>query len=56
MKLTPFHIAVQVRDIYKAKGLYGNIFTFKLERSDTNWVDYNMFGHQVVFYLNPNLN
>jgi len=56
MKLTPFHIAVQVRDIEEAKEFYGSILRFEQRRSDTNWVDYNMFGHQFVCHLNQNLN
>ncbi|MGH7884844.1 MAG: VOC family protein [Thermodesulfobacteriota bacterium] len=55
MELTPFHIAVQVRNIDEAKEFYGKILGFPEGRSDTNWVDFNMFGHQFVCHLNPNL-
>lgn len=55
MKLTPFHIAVPVRDIPEAREFYGNTLGFSEGRSDDTWVDYNMFGHQFVCHLNPGL-
>ena len=55
MTLTPFHIAVQVRDIAEAREFYGVKLGFPEGRSDENWVDYNMFGHQFVVHLNPDL-
>ena len=55
MKLTPFHIAIQVRDIDETKQFYANILGLEQGRSDTNWVDYNMYGHQFVCHLNPTL-
>lgn len=53
MKLTPFHIAIPVRDIHEAREFYGNTLGFPEGRSDDTWVDYNMFGHQFVCHLNP---
>lgn len=55
MKLTPFHIALQVRNIKEARDFYGEILGFPEGRSDENWVDFNMFGHQFVCHLNPEL-
>ena len=55
MKLTPFHIAVQVRNITEAKYFYGSILGFEEGRSDTTWIDFNMFGHQFVCHLNEHL-
>lgn len=55
MKLTPFHIAIQVRDIEEAKQFYGSLLRLEQGRSDTNWVDYNMYGHQFVCHLNPTI-
>ncbi len=55
MSLTPFHIAIQVRDIDEATEFYGKILGFPEGRSDTNWIDFNMFGHQFVCHLNSNL-
>jgi uncharacterized protein len=53
--LTPFHIAVQVRDIDEARGFYKDILGCAEGRSDVDWVDFNLYGHQFVCHLNPHL-
>ena len=53
MRLTPFHIAVQVRDIDEARQFYGNLMGLEEGRSSQHWIDFNMFGHQFVTHLNP---
>lgn len=53
--LTPFHIAVQVRDIAEARQFYGELLGCPEGRSAEHWVDFNLFGHQFVCHLNPNL-
>ena len=53
--ITPFHIAIPVRDIAEARDFYGSKMGLTEGRSDTNWIDWNMFGHQVVTHLNPTL-
>ncbi len=53
--LTPFHIAFQVRDIPEARDFYGVKMGLPEGRSDALWIDYNLFGHQIVAHLNPSL-
>jgi len=53
--LTPFHLAIQVRDIAEAREFYGSQLGFPEGRSSETWIDWNMYGHQVVTHLNPNL-
>jgi hypothetical protein len=53
MQLTPFHLAVQVRDIEEARDFYGARMGFPEGRSAETWIDFNMFGHQFVTHLNP---
>jgi uncharacterized protein len=53
--LTPFHIAVQVRDIAEARRFYKDILGCAEGRSDACWVDFNLYGHQFVCHLNPEL-
>jgi hypothetical protein len=53
--LTPFHIAVQVRDIPEAREFYGDVLGCSEGRSSAQWVDFNLYGHQFVCHLNPNL-
>ncbi len=51
--LTPFHIAVEVRDIDEARHFYKDIVGCSEGRSAAHWVDFNLFGHQFVCHLNP---
>jgi extradiol dioxygenase family protein len=55
MPLTPFHVALQVRDITEARHFYKEILGCPEGRSDTKWVDFNLYGHQFVCHLNPQL-
>lgn len=43
-----FHLAIPVDDITKAREFYGDVLGLSEGRSDTLWVDWNFFGHQVV--------
>jgi hypothetical protein len=53
--LTPFHIAVQVRDLDEARHFYKDVLGCAEGRSSMEWVDFNLYGHQFVCHLNPNL-
>ena len=55
MSLTPFHVAVQVRNIEEARRFYGGILGCTEGRSAPEWVDFNLYGHQFVCHLNPAL-
>ena len=55
MQRSPFHLAIQVRDIAEARRFYGELMGFAEGRSDVDWVDFDMFGHQLVTHLNPDL-
>ena len=52
--LRPFHLAVPVNDLVKAREFYGNFLGFEEGRSDKQWIDWNFYGHQFVTHLNPN--
>ncbi len=53
MQLTPFHLAIQIRDIDEARDFYGIKMGFPEGRSSKDWIDFNMFGHQLVTHFNP---
>jgi len=55
MLLTPFHLAIPVRDIHEAREFYGAKMGFPEGRSDPSWIDFNMYGHQLVTHLNPEI-
>jgi extradiol dioxygenase family protein len=52
-KLTPFHIAFPVDDLTAARAFYGGIMGCKEGRSAETWVDFDLFGHQIVAHLAP---
>jgi uncharacterized protein len=55
MALTPFHVALQVRDIEEARRFYGGVLGCAEGRSAPEWVDFDLYGHQLVCHLNPQL-
>ncbi|MGH8133442.1 MAG: VOC family protein [Steroidobacteraceae bacterium] len=55
MTLTPFHVALQVRDVDEARRFYGEVLGCTEGRSAPEWVDFNLYGHQLVCHLNPQL-
>ena len=55
MRLTHFHLAIQVRDIDEAREFYGQKLGLPEGRCSSEWIDFNLFGHQLVTHLNPTL-
>ena len=55
MHCSPFHLAIQVRDLAEARQFYGALLGCAEGRSAAHWVDFNLFGHQLVCHLNPAL-
>lgn len=47
----PFHLAFPVHDLEKAREFYGGLLQCPEGRSDTNWIDFNLFGHQIVAHF-----
>ena len=51
MPLRPFHLAFPVHDLAAARAFYGGMFGCPEGRSSADWVDFNLFGHQLVAHL-----
>ena len=51
--LSPFHLAIPVKDLSESRQFYGEIFGCPEGRSDTTWVDFDFFGHQLVCHVDP---
>lgn len=51
MKISPFHLAIPVHDLAAARAFYGGLFGCTEGRSSDSWVDFNLFGHQLVAHL-----
>lgn len=48
-----FHLAFPVNDLTAARGFYGGLLGCSEGRSTEDWVDFNLFGHQIVAHLAP---
>jgi extradiol dioxygenase family protein len=51
--LTPFHIAFPVDDLTAARAFYGGVLGCPEGRSSDEWIDFDLFGHQIVAHLAP---
>ena len=52
-ELTPFHIAFPVHDLEAARAFYGGLLGCPEGRSETSWIDFDLYGHQIVAHLKP---
>jgi extradiol dioxygenase family protein len=48
-----FHLAFPVHDLTAAREFYGGVLECEEARSSDRWVDFNLFGHQIVTHLAP---
>ena len=49
--IRPFHLAFPVTDIQKTRKWYQDILGCKIGRESDTWIDFDLFGHQVVAHL-----
>lgn len=53
MQISPFHLAFPVHDLDQARRFYGGLLGCPEGRSSTEWIDFDLFGHQIVAHLAP---
>ena len=53
MSLPPFHLAIPVDDLAAARRFYGELLGCPEGRSAGHWVDFDLFGHQLVAHMAP---
>ena len=53
MTLRPFHLAFPVHDLAAARAFYGGTLGCREGRSSEQWIDFDLFGHQIVAHLDP---
>jgi len=51
MPIPPFHLAVAVHDLTAARAFYGGLLGCREGRSADTWVDFDLYGHQLVCHL-----
>ena len=49
-----FHLAFPVKDLESSREFYGEILGCEEGRSSEQWIDFNLFGHQIVAHLSEN--
>ena len=49
-----FHLAFPVNDLNTTKDFYEKVLNCKVGRESESWVDFNLYGHQIVAHLAPN--
>ncbi|SNS45524.1 hypothetical protein SAMN05421770_1011047 [Granulicella rosea] len=52
-QITPFHLAFPVDDLAAARHFYGEVLGCPEGRSSAQWIDFDLFGHQIVTHLRP---
>jgi extradiol dioxygenase family protein len=49
-----FHLAFPVHDLNAAREFYGGVLGCDEGRSSERWIDFNLYGHQIVAHLAEN--
>ncbi len=52
--LHPFHLAFPVTSLANARAFYGGLLGCPEGRASDAWVDFDLYGHQIVAHLAPN--
>ena len=51
--IAPFHIAIPVHNLDECRIFYREVLNCEEGRSSDHWVDFNLFGHQLVIHYKP---
>ncbi|NNF18521.1 MAG: glyoxalase [Flavobacteriaceae bacterium] len=54
--ITPFHVAIPVHNLDECRAFYRDVLECEEGRSSDHWVDFNLFGHQLVIHYKPKSN
>jgi extradiol dioxygenase family protein len=49
--MRPFHLAFPVHDLAAARAFYGDLLGCPEGRSSDRWIDFDLYGHQIVAHL-----
>ena len=53
--LRPFHVAFPVHDLNAAEHFYADVLGCPIGRRAETWIDFNLFGHQIVSHLHADI-
>lgn len=51
--VSPFHLAFPVHDLEQARHFYVQVLGCREGRSSDHWIDFDLWGHQIVAHLVP---
>ena len=51
--LPPFHLAFPVQDLQATRQFYTEVLGCQTGRSSATWLDFDLYGHQIVAHLAP---
>ena len=51
--IAPFHLAFPVADLDRTRAFYGGLLGCPEGRSSSEWIDFDLYGHQIVAHLAP---
>ncbi|MEY3657606.1 MAG: hypothetical protein RL425_367 [Pseudomonadota bacterium] len=51
--MRPFHLAFPVHDLAAARAFYRDVLGCGEGRSSEQWIDFDLYGHQIVAHLDP---
>ncbi len=55
MSQRPFHLAFPVHDLSAARAFYGELLGCPEGRSSEHWIDFDLYGHQIVAHLDAGM-
>ncbi|MEO1207534.1 MAG: VOC family protein [Pseudomonadota bacterium] len=53
--MRPFHLAFPVHDLEAARNFYAGTLGCETGRESDTWIDFSLFGHQIVAHFDPKL-
>lgn len=51
--IQPFHLAFPVHDLEEARRFYAGLLGCPTGRESSEWIDFDLYGHQIVAHLAP---
>ena len=54
-KLRPFHLALPTKNLKETQRFYTTVLNCTIGRQDRHWIDFNFYGHQLVFHENNDI-
>jgi uncharacterized protein len=52
-QIQPFHLAFPVHDLEAARAFYAGLLGCPTGRESKEWIDFDLYGHQIVAHLAP---